>query len=865
MMFLRRLWHLVNRRRYERELLEEMRGHRDAMNDPSKFGDTHRLLERSRDMWGWSWVDDAAQDFLVGLRMLVRAPVFAITAALILTFGIGLNVTLYQMVHVMLFKPPAVTKPASWVRFHRAMKNGSSTAMPYPVAEFIKENNSVLDAVLVEAGTDIAWGRDAEDQIEASFISTNWFAELGYGPLRGRVFNDALDARSDVPPVVIAYQFWRNRLGANPNIVGTTAYIDRKPVTIVGVAPLELPGLDFDTPDVFIPIAQREYFYPESALLRAWNTDSVAMYGRLKDGVSPMAAREALRGVMGALASERGLIAEGMWLEPRLATNNFMRPNELREVLAMMTLVATLTALVLMVAAANLGNLVMSRATGRVRELGVRMALGARRMRIVRQLVVESVPLVLLGAIGSLAFAAAASSLIASFAEVPPYFDFSIDWWTIGAAIALAGLALIVVGLLPAWKVAQQHLIEAIKDGGQHVSRILDRALLRRALIGAQVAGSCLLLIVAGMMVRSVQRVVDTNPGFDYDRAAVLAVQLGRYGIAEDAARAYWTSVKERVLAHPEVEQAAIVTAAPLGGRVFETIYDGMRGLSVLSQHVDPEYFDTMRIPLLAGRLFKPGEAGTLVVSRQLALAMYGTLDVLGRSYPNTESRARNSVAGGPVRSLRAPEGTIIGIAADAHAIKVNATNVTELYRPLAVDDYSEVSLVARARRDAGMLLPVLREAATTDPRVIPTVRAMRDDFNRRMRGPRMAGAISSGIGVLTLLLVCLGIFGMVSYGVALRTKEIGIRVALGAKQPALLRAILRQVLTPVAAGMVVGLAAAVPLGRALSGEPFYVQAADPLVFAGALAIFAGAGTIAALWPALRMIKADPVQALRHS
>ncbi len=850
MTLFRRLWHLVNRRRHERELVEEMREHRDAMHDPSKFGDTHRLLERSRDAWGWNWLDDAAQDFSVGFRMLLRAPVFAITATLILTFGIGLNVTLYQMVYVAVFKPPAVKSPELWARFHRAERRGSSTAVPYPVAEFVKTRNSVLDAVIVEAGDSIAWGRDAEDQIEGSFVSNNWFDELGYGPLHGRVFSDALELRSDAPPVVVGYRFWRDRLGANPNIVGTTAYLDRRPVTIVGIAPLELPGLDFDAPDVFIPIVQREYFYPQSAFLRAWDTDSVAMYGRFKNGVTPAAAREALRGVMASLAAE-GLIAEGMWLEPLLATSNFMRANERREVMAVLSLIATLTGLVLVVAAANLGNLVMSRATGRVRELGVRMALGARRMRIVRQLVIESVPLVLLGAIGSLAFAAAATAVIASLAEFPQYVNFSIDWRTIAVALMLASVALIVVGLLPAWKVAQQHLIDAIKDGGQHVSRALDRALMRRVLIGAQVAGSCLLLIVAGMMVRSVQRVVATNLGFDYERAAVLTVPLARYGIADGAAQAYWSAVKDRVMAHPEVEQAAIVTAAPLGGRVFETIYDNMGGLSVLSQAVDPQYFDTMKITLLGGRVFAAGDAGSLVVSRKLALAMYGSLDVLGRAYPNTQNESR-------------PEGTIVGIAADAHAIKVNATNVTEMYKGLSVDDYAGVSLVARARTDPNRLLPVLREAATIDRRVIPEARVMRDDFDRRMRGPRVAGAIASGIGALTLLLACLGIFGMVSYGVALRTKEIGIRVAVGASPPALLRAILRQVLTPVGAGTLVGLIAALPIGRAMSGDPFYVQPTDPLAIAAGLTIFVLMGAIAALIPALAVLRSNPVDALRH-
>ena len=850
MTFLRRLWHLLNRRRYERELVQEMQEHRELMHDPGKFGDSYRLLERSRDAWGWNWLDDAVQDLTVGIRTLAKSPSFAITATLILTFGIGLNVTLYQMIQVGLLRPPAVKDADSWVRFLRAAPRSTTSTVPYPLAQFVEEHTNVLAAVTVETTESVAWGRDAAEQVTASFVSANWFDELGYGPLHGRVLSDALDTRSDVPAVVLSHTFWNTRLGADPNVVGMTAYVDRHPVTIAGVAPATLPGLDYNVPDIFVPIAQREYFYPDSALLRAWDGDGngVDMYGRLRAGVSPAAAREALRATMQAMAAERPEVRSDEWLEPLLARHNFMRPSERYAVLAVISLIGSLTCLVLIVAAANLGNLVMSRATGRVRELGVRMALGARRSRIVRQLVIEAVPLVAMGVAGSLLFASAAATLIAAFAELPPYFDFSIEWRTVAIAVALGGVSLLVVGVLPAWKVAQQHLIVAIKDGGQHVSRMLDRALMRRVMVASQVAGSCLLLVVAGMMVRSVQRAMQSSLGFDYQRAAVLSIPLYRYGVTPDAARSYWYAVKDRVLAHPEVEDAAIVTAAPLGGRVNETNYDATPGIRTIWQSVDPEYFAVMRIPLLSGRLFGPADEKTAIVSRRLALEMYGTLDVLGREFPKGASEA-----------------TIIGVAADAHSIKVEANDVAELYLPLKPEDFSFVYLVARARTDADRLPPVLREAASLDPRVIPIAKAMHEDFDQRMLGPRLASMIAAGIGMLTLALACLGIFGVVSYGVALRTKEIGIRVALGARQPALLRSIVRQVLTPVVSGAGIGLILAIPAGIALRGEPFYLENGDPIAFASALAVFVGSGALAALWPAYRVLRRNPVDALRHS
>jgi predicted permease len=849
----RRVWHLLNRPRRERELRREMLEHRESMHDSTRFGDTHRLIEQSRDQWGWNWLDDAVQDFGVGLRMLRRTPSFAITATLILAFGIGINVTLFQMMQVGLLRPPAIKDAASVVRFLRSAPESTSTSVPYPLAEFVQGHDRALAAVMIATSESVAWGRDAADRIDAAFVSTNWFDELGYGAEQGRMLTPTIDDDANAAtPVVLGHTFWSSKLGAAPNVVGTTAYIDRKPVTIVGIAPASVPGLELDAPDVYIPIRRHQYFYPGSPLLRDWAANGVALYGRLRDGVSKDAARESLRQTMQAAAQEHPQIKSEEWLEPLMARENFLRPTERTAVLAVVALLSLLTGLVLVVAAANLGNLVMSRATGRVRELGVRMALGARRGRIVRQLVIESVPLVVLGSLGSLAFAGASVRIVSAAGALPPFLDFSIAWPTIAVAIGLGAISLAVVGLLPAWKVAQQHLIDAIKDGGQNVSRILDRTRLRRVMVAAQVAGSCLLLVIAGMTIRSVQRAMATSTGFDYAHAAMLSIPLDRHGIKGDAARVYWTAVKERVRANPEVETAAIVTSPPLYGRVFQTRYRDTPGLDTMVQDVEPEYFAVMRIPLVSGRLFDPTDGNVVIVGLRLALAMYGTADVLGRRFP------QSAAEGSSDSSL------IIGVANDAHAIKVEANNVAELYRPLTSRDFSdEVFIVARARHDADLLPPILREAGALDPRVIPASHAMHVDFEHRMQGPRLTSAIAGGVGALTLALACLGIFGVVSYGVALRMKEIGIRVALGAQQPALLRAIVRQILTPVGAGVAIGVALAIPAALALHSDPFYLEGGDPLAYAGAIGVFAAAAAVAALTPARRALRRDPIEALR--
>lgn len=845
----RRVWHLLNRRRFERELVAEMDAHRAGMHDASAFGDTHRLVERARDEWGWNWLDDLVQDLAVGTRVLLRAPSFALTAIAILAVGIGLNVTLFQMATVGLIQPPAVTSPETLARFYRRAPQTGSTSVPYPLAAFVGAHSSTLSAVLVEASSTVGFGPDAIEQIDLSMVSANWFTELGYGAEIGRVLAAPLDERADVPPVaVLGYHFWRTHFAGDAGVVGSTIQIDRRAFTVVGVAPAAMPGLDFDVPAVYIPIVQRRHLYPASPLLDAWDVNAVALYGRFAPGLSRAAVRDSLRATMQAAALAHPSIRPDEWLEPHLGSVNFMDDADRAGAWAALSLLGILTLLVLVVAAANLGNLVLSRTAGRVRELGVRVALGARRSRIVRQLVAESLPLTILGALAAVALATVISRVVATTTALPAYLDFTPGIRTIAASFVCAGVALAAIGLLPAWQVARQDLMAAIRDGGYGMSRALDRARVRRVLLGAQVAGSCLLIVVAGLMVRGVQRVINADVGFEFERAAVLSTPLGRFGISGDEATAYWRQVQERIRGHADVVATSLVTVAPLSGRVFERTFVDVPGVEVLEQRIEPAYFDVMRIPLIAGRTFRAGELGVVIVSHRLAIEMFGTTDVLGQGFPKSR-----------------PVDVIVGVAGDAHTFKVNATNVTELYRPLRRDDIDEVSLVARTTGDAASLAQILRQAAVEDPRVVPTVRLLRDEFARRVRGSRVSGAVASGIGGVTLLLACLGIFGVVSYAVALRTREIGIRTALGATRSRLLAALLRRVLSPVAVGMIIGLLTAVPVAIALSADPFYLRLDDPIALAGAIALFLIAALTAALWPAARALRGNPAAALRHS
>jgi predicted permease len=848
--WLRRVWHLLNRSRNERELVREMNEHRESMHDPSRFGDTHRLLEQSRDAWGWNWLDDAMQDFAVGTRTLLRSPSFAITGALILTFGIGLNLTLYQMASVGLLQPPALKSPETLARFRRQAPHSTTTTVPYPITQAVAQDHAVLSAVMVESFAAVVWGKELS-AVPALFVSANWFGELGATPAAGRLFGDGIDTATSEPVAVVSHQFWRTQLGSDPTIVGRTVDVNRKPVTVIGVSSPDFTGTDLNQPHVWLMFEQREHIYPDSPLLREWKSEGVDMFGRVKAGISPEVVRERMRALMAGLHKERpDVVAADEWLEPAMASMNFMDASERLGMIAVMSIMGALTTLVLAVAATNVGNLVLSRATGRSRELGVRVALGARRGRIVRQLMVETLPLALLGAAGGIVLAGWASSTIAVAGGMPESVNFTPDWNTIAMSVGLSVVALLVIGAVPAWKVARQDLIAAIKDGGQQLSINLDRARLRRFLMGAQVCGSCLILVLAAMMTRTLQRVLSSDLGFAYEQAAVLQPGLDRYGFDGERAVSYWTTVKQRVEQHPEVAALAIALSPPLGGRVTQNQFDDAPGLEVIENRVEPSFFTALEIPLLSGRAFQAGDDAntTAIISRTLAVAMYGTLDVLGRGFPRSK-----------------PDSTIIGVAGDAHSIRIESAYTAEVYRPLRLEDYPNATLIARSRGEAATLAPVLRDAAAVDSRVLPGVALLRDSFEQRVAGTRIASAIAAGTGLLTLLIACLGIFGVVSYSATLRVKEFGIHIALGAQTPSLVRLVVRHVVWPVAIGMTLGVAAAFPIGLALTSGPLPLRIADPAAYGGALLVFLACAVCAAIVPAMKVLNADPIQALRQS
>ena len=851
----RRIWFFLNRSRFERELQDEMAAHREMMGrDARRFGNTLKLREQSRDAWGFGWLDRAWQDLRQAARVLRRAPGFSITSVAILSVGIGLNLTFFHVLNATLLQPLAVKDPTTLVRFQRRGPTFSSSGLPYPATQFIRQHNDVLAAVLTEAQSDVVWEQDTARKVAVSFVSANWFDELGYKPSLGRLFTETIDERVDAAPVVVvADHFWRTRLGADPLVIGKTVRVNDRAATVIGVAPRDLPDLNFQNPQMWLLIDQIDHFEPGTAFKRIWGNNT-AFYARLRPGVSPQAAADGLRTTIAALAQARPKdFNTDEWVEPSTAAQRFLNSRDRREVPAIAGLIGGLTLLVLLVASANLGNLVLSHAIGRLREFSVRSALGASRWRILRHILVECGALAAGGVAGGVAIAQLGARLLAAATEMPPYVDFTPGVPLFAAAFGSAFVAMLAFGLVPAWMVSRRDLIRAMKDGGHQTSAGLARARFRLGLVAAQVVGCCALLVVAGAMARGLQRLLVADPGFTFERVALAEVSLGRHGMSSEAARAYWSHVTELVASDPDVDRVSLVYPAPLGGMVNQSGYGSDSGpLAITVMHVDPAFFDLLQIPLIAGRGFTAADdKSVVIISRRVALQMYGTLDVLGKRYPRSDQ--------GP-----SPR-TIIGVAGDASVLQPRAANSAEEYMPLTAAYLTNASLLVRSRTDPGRLLTPLRQAAKSgDRRVLADTRLLAAEYEAKLRAPRLASTIAGLVAGLVLTLACLGIFGVVAYAVKLRTKEIGIRRALGADASRVYGTLLRQLFWPVGVGMALGTALGFGASLVLGHAPLYLAIADATAPAAALVIFAIAGLGAAVAPASRALRADPLQALRH-
>ena len=406
------------------------------------------------------------------------------------------------------------------------------------------------------------------------------------------------------------------------------------------MAPRGFTGLRLGDTAVWLLINQRDQFNPGSRFADDWGAHNTQLYARLKPGISPTAAREGLQATIRELASAHPAeFAADETLHPYSGLDGFRTPRDVAKLRTLGLLIGGLMLIVFVVACANLSNLVLSQAISRLREFSLRAALGASRWRILRQQIVESAVLTAAGTLGGLVAGHWCARFVGAQVALPRFVEFTLDWRVILAACAIAFVATLAIGIVPAWLISRRQLAAAMKDGGHQTSSGLSRARFRQVSIAAQVTGCCILLIVAGSTVRGLQRVLSDDLGFAFQHVAVLDPSLPRYGVTSAEARVFWDNVKASLATTPEIEVVALASHPPLADSANRSRYNAVPRLTVTHNLVEPSFFSLLRIPFVAGRTFVASDApaGTAIISRRLALEMYGTLDVVGQGFPRAK------------------------------------------------------------------------------------------------------------------------------------------------------------------------------------------------------------------------------------
>ena len=831
----RRFAYLFNRRRVDAELEADMEFHREmaARAGRNNFGNTLRMREQAREAWGWTWLDSLIQDLRYGVRILVRAPGFTLIAVLVLAIGIGVNVSAFSLFNMVALKPLPVRDPESIVRFERRSPNASTSEMAYPSFVFYQQHARTLSAAIAVLGVPPMQIDDDQQLTSASFVTPNYFTELGTSAALGRLFEPSLDTSpASSPAVILSYELWQHRFSGDSTIIGRVIQINKRAATVIGVTPYVFASLGSQHPELWMPIAQQPYFIDGSKQLSDWNDSTVRMWGRLAPGVRAKTAEQELRGLTNQL---RKLHPEAVWDDEFIQSFpgghlQVMQP-EMYRVAAM---VGVLTVLILAVACANLGGLMLARAVARQHEIGIRIAIGAGRGRILRQLLTESLLLSCLGSAVGLALGCLLIRLMLTAPNTPRWLSATPDWRVLAFTAAATVLSAAFFGLAPALQIARQK---------QH------KTLVRQALVAAQVAASCILLIVAALLLRATQHALYTDPGFGYQSLISVDAQLGKHGYTPEAARAYLDQMQNRLRAVPGINAVSLVKLPPLGHTVSNghTEING-RVVVLYPNWVDSGFFATMGIPLKTGRTFLPGEKHAVIVSESFARQQWPGQNPLGQQIGDGNTKD-----------------TVVGVAGDAHINALNDDDAAEQYWPAEQDDMPNMVVMVHAAGEPGSLTPAIKSISEAlDPKAMPEIRQIKLLYREDVSRLEMIAAAVSAIGLAAVCLAGVGLIGLVAFTVSQRTKEIAIRIALGARPGAVLAAVLHQYTWPVALGLLAGGSLAALASRVLRVGLYGVSNLDPASYAGAIGALVAIVLVAALLPARRALRLDLAKTLHY-
>jgi predicted permease len=904
---------LFRRRRVEQELSDEVRFHLEKLTEENvargmtpdearyaalrELGGVEQIKEECRDMRRVNRIENLIQDVRYGLRQLRRSPGFTAVAVVTLALGIGANVAILSLIDQTLLRSLPVQHPEQLVVVNSTETKAGSTstdysldaAFSYPMYKDLRDKNQVFSGLLacypyVEAN--VSWRGEAE-RANSELVSGNFFQVLGVQAVRGRVFSPGDETAPGANPVaVLSYAYWTQHFGGNPGILNQTLDINATPMTVVGVTPPGFTGVQAGVaPDLFIPITMRAQMMPNSNRLDDVSDYYLAVLGRLKPRVSRIQAQGGLQPVFHAiLESELPImIAKETITSPEMQKGVLNGKIELtpgargRPVLqefgqAPLALLMLMVGLVLLVACANLAGLLLARGEARQHEIALRLALGARRGRLVRQLLTESVIVAAAGGgAGLLVGWLTLRSILSALSRVPLValllsgLAAVLDARILAFAASATVLSALLFGLLPALKTSRADLQTSLKQQGG-ASAGLGSVRLRKLLLVGQVASTATLLIASGLFGESLIRLERTNLGMRIDGIVQFSIQpgLNRYSPAQTAE--LLDRLRQDIARLPGVASVS-AAAAPLLAYAFN--YGTMRfedyiptkgeDTTVSVNSVGPQFFSTMDIPLILGREFRQDDSSSspkvAVINEKVAQRFFPGRNPIGMHL---------AIGWGPDVH---PNIEIVGVVANAKSTAARDSGQPFVYFPYSQDDgLGGATFYVRTRTDLGTMAAALRSVVARNAPSQPVydLRALAEQLNNSMSAERLLTFFTLSLALLAALLAVVGLYGVMAYVVVRRTREFAIRMALGAARTDVIRLVVGQGLRLALIGVAIGTVGALALTRFLASLLYGVKPTDPLTFAAVPLILTAVALLACYIPARRATKVDPMVALRY-
>lgn len=814
------------------------------------------------------------QDLRFAVRTLVKSPGFAAVAVLSLALGVGANTTIFTLLNAIFLTPLPMDRSSELVAVYTTDQTsigglGGLLPMSHPNLQDFRTKNSVfadMTGYSFPQPVSLSTGADPQ-QAFAELVTGNYFDVLGVHPSRGRLFLPDEDTTPGGHPViVISHGLWQRRFGGDPSAVGKAVSLNGTAFTVIGITPDGFKGVNsLFSPDLWAPSMMYAQVLPTQ--FRTWINERRALLmfvaARLKPGASAAQAEANLKTIASALEKEYPAPNRGRSVAVRPLAQATIFPGFRDAFVLGGAVLMTIVGLVLLIACSNVASLLMARASARRQEIAVRVALGAGRTRLVRQLLTENLLLASLG--GALGFLFAVAGRDAIWSLRPPFLaqnltELTLDRRVLVFTAAVSILTGLVFGLIPSLQASRPDVVSALKEETRSAGPSRRRLAFSNFLVVAQVALSVVALVAGGLFVRSLQRANEIDPGFDVDHLAIVAVNPGQGGYDTARTEQFYRTVHDRIATVAGVQSTTWATQAPLTGGFFRTIIrEGEDAESKAGRNLalvtvsSPGYFQTLGIPLGRGRDFtdadREGSVRVAIVNQTLADRLWPNEDAIGKRFRfYTDSFFHQ----------------VVGVAKTVKYTTLGEDPQTAIYIPLEQNPGDTMVLFVKAGEPGAALGTAQREIRALDQQVpLTNPFTMREILTQSLWPARMAAILLGVMGALALALASVGLYGVLAYSVAQRTHEIGVRMALGANRSHVLTMVLRQAMTLVVIGLAIGVAGALAVSRSVSRLLFGLGAMDPATFGGVALLLLAVALLASYLPAWRASRLDPLAALR--